>query len=342
MLAQITELIAAGELVYRTEPVPAEEPGENRILAKTLFSAISPGTEVAAFAGEPPLRPMKVYPRLVGYCNVAEVLRVGEGVADLRPGDRILTHQSHRSLFCCEVSQILATLDPGADAAASSTTYLFHLGYNALLRGSLQPGHRVAVLGLGTLGLTTVAAARAFGSQVIGLSNQEEARAAALEFGATACSAKEASAAEAMIGELAGSDGLDLLVTTSSSWEDWELALRLPRNGGVIAVLGFPGRGQGQPHFNPLASQYFYDRQLSLVACGYSPLTPAAPQDIRFTRQRNCRTLLEMIRTEQLPGRRLITEIVRWDQLAGVYQRMQERNTGPGTILLDWRDCDVA
>src|SRR5688572_21668827 len=42
---------------------------EDQLLARTEFSAVSLGTEMAAYSGEPPLRPGIIYPRLVGYCN---------------------------------------------------------------------------------------------------------------------------------------------------------------------------------------------------------------------------------------------------------------------------------
>ena len=69
------------------------------ILCETLVTAISPGTELAAYNGLPPLRPATGYPRLQGYCNVSQVIAKGSQVKSVNIGDRILTFQSHRSHF---------------------------------------------------------------------------------------------------------------------------------------------------------------------------------------------------------------------------------------------------
>jgi D-arabinose 1-dehydrogenase-like Zn-dependent alcohol dehydrogenase len=214
---------------------------------------------MAAYRGDPPLRPGNAYPRLVGYCNVAEIVATGSAVTCYAVGDRILTHQSHRSAFVVEETSVLATLPSGADLVHAATTYLFHLGYNALLTGGFQPGQRVAVMGLGTLGLATVALGSAFGASVAAFSDQPDALRLAQELGADFALPKAAATSQPQDGDVAGHTGIDLVVTTSNTWDDWLLALRLASRGGTICVLGFPGRTEPVPPFNPLDSQYFYD-----------------------------------------------------------------------------------
>lgn len=313
-------------LECRSEDLP-HEPVAGHFAATTLYTAVSPGTELAAFRGDPPLRPMKVYPRLVGYCNVARVVVCGEGVANLQPGDLVLSGQSHRSHFHAPARDIWMKIPPDTDLVAASTTYLFHLGYAALLRGDYTPGHRVAVVGLGPLGLMTTALLGAFGSPCDVYSDQESARACALRFGARAAYAKEA----------APDDGnADLVVSTSNRWPDWELSLKLARPGGTVVVLGFPGRGQPPPTFNPLDSRYLYDRQLTIRAAGYVPDAEVSAQDIRFTLKRNCAYLGEMIRAGRLPGRACVSEVARWDRLAELYARMCDSRGAFVTAVLDW------
>jgi D-arabinose 1-dehydrogenase-like Zn-dependent alcohol dehydrogenase len=144
------------------------------VAARTLYSAISPGTEVAAWRGDPPLRPGRAYPRLVGYCNVAEVIAVGADVQTLKAGDRILTGQSHRSAFICKQSAVIGRVPDALGSVAATTTYLFHLGYNSLLKGDFRAGHSVAVLGLGTLGMGSALLTHALGGQVLALSNHPD------------------------------------------------------------------------------------------------------------------------------------------------------------------------
>ena len=58
---KIIELEGPGSLVIKEEILALEGLKENEVAAKTIFSAISPGTEMAAYRGDPPLRPMKVH-----------------------------------------------------------------------------------------------------------------------------------------------------------------------------------------------------------------------------------------------------------------------------------------
>src|SRR5262245_1716198 len=175
LIARTYELHGPRDLVVTQQSIELEALGDNEIAAETRYSAVSPGTEIAAYRGDPPLRPMRQYPRLMGYCNVAEIVAVGAAVRTLRVGQIILTFQSHRSAFVCSASDIIAVVEPAIEATLATTTYLFHLGYAALLRADVRAGNTVAVLGLGAIGLTTVAVAAMAGARTFVLSDQKEA-----------------------------------------------------------------------------------------------------------------------------------------------------------------------
>jgi len=64
--------------------------GPSDIYAETEYSVVSTGTEIAAWVGKPPLRSAIAYPRLVGYCNLAKVIKVGSSVSDINVGDYVL------------------------------------------------------------------------------------------------------------------------------------------------------------------------------------------------------------------------------------------------------------
>ena len=331
VISKIVTLEGPEQVVFQEEELSEETLGANEILGETLYSTVSVGTELAAYLGAPPLRPGPVYPRVVGYCNVAEVMTVGAKVKSVLPGDRVLTFQSHRSAFICDESAVVAKLPEKADALLSTTTYLFHLGYSALLKGGMVPGHRVSIVGLGTLGIAGCALASSSGAIVSAFSDQEMSRALALEVGARSAHAKTGADPEE-------SGKADLVISTSNGWSDWRLALELARDGGTIGVLGFPGRGDPIPEFNPLDSRYFYEKQLTIMACGRSPDCDVAPRDLRFTLKRNCAYLLDRIVEEELPARRLISEIRPWEEIEDIYKELMLRSNKPVlTYALKWR-----
>ena len=302
-------------------------PSELRIA--TAYSAVSPGTELAAYNGVAPLRPTaRVYPRLMGYCNVGRVEECGSAVEGYAPGDFVLTHCAHRSADILPVDQLLCRVPTGFDLATLSTTYLFHLGYTASLTGGLQVSDKVAIIGLGTLGLTSAAMASLSGAVVSGFSNHAD-RELAAGFGVRETHNKSGDPA-------ALESGFDAVISTTNSWEDWLLALRLARPGGVIVCLGFPGRGEPEPGFNPLASQYFYDKQLTLKACGHMPDIDVSPQDVRYTLKRNCDFILNAIIAGEVPAGLLVDSVRPAGELGDVYGEMSVNRQSAKTHVLDW------
>ncbi len=335
--ASIYELTGPRELSVNTEALSTKNLKAEQLLARTCYSAISPGTETAAYTGIAPLRPGKVYPRLMGYCNVAEVLATGADVKNFQAGDFILTHQSHRSHFICSENDVVAKIPATANREAATTTYLFHLGYAALIKGQIKPGLNVGIIGFGTLGATTTALAKQAGARVVVFSNQKAALKTAEQWGAWLALQKDNPDIRQALKTLTKNTGLDLIVNTSNAWSDYKLALEAAAPGGTIINLSFPGREQPIPPFNPLDSAYVYDKQLTIAAGGIMPNLNASPQDIRFTVKRNCDYLLDLIVREQLPAQALISETVPWRQLEAVYEKLTTRQPGYLTAVLEWQ-----
>ena len=321
--AQVVWLTAPHTLEVRTEPLAA--PGMGEVACATIVSAISPGTELAAFTGQPLLRPGTGFPRLQGYCNVARVTALGAGVTGVAVGDRVLSFTSHRSAFNIAAADILLTLPADADAGRIATSYLFHLGYNAVLRGGVRAGHRVLVIGLGALGLTSVAMAAVAGAEVTALSDHAATARRALALGATAVVRRADTLPQA-----------DVVIVTTNGWDDWHRALQAAAPLGTIAVLGFPGRGQPAPDFNPLASEYFYVKQLRLEAVGLSPEAADSRHFLRFNERDNLAWIAGRIAVGRIDADMLISGRYPGVEIARAYDDLLARRGDPVTYLLDW------
>jgi len=260
------ELTSPGHLHCVTEDLPT--------YAKTICSAISTGTEIAAYKGLATLREEVEYPRLLGYCNVARVVETRVV---------ILTGQSHRDGF--DVAEVICRVPKNADFRKASTTFLYHLGYEALLRGKFWRGQHVRVIGRGLLATITAEVSKLFGGNKQG--------------------------------------DVDLVVVTSNTWDDWKLALSAVKNEGIISVLGFPGRGQSAPDFNPLEPKFLYAKKLTIVYCG---------RDLLKTVSWNCGMLLDLILKGRLHPEKLISPIkYHWTQLEDFY-----KNRTGLTAVLDY------
>lgn len=323
--ARVARLLGPHNLIFEQEAVnPAVAADE--ILVATAFSAVSPGTELAAYVGLPPLRPGPVYPRLVGYCNCGRVIAVGVAVRNVRAGDLVLTGASHRSHYRIAASSAVRVPD-GLAPQQAATGYLFHLGYAALQRAKAQAGHRIAIIGLGILGMAAVGMARVAGAQVTAVSGRQSALDRASNFGADTAIGKDVAASRA---------DQDIVLLTSNAWDDWKLALQMARRGGTVVVLGFPGRGQDAPPFNPLDSQYFYDKQLALLAAG-QVVEADVPTDVaEFTLNRNMTYLLDLMAHGRLPAAELSRHVRDAGDLAAAYDDLWHRRDDALTYVLRW------
>ncbi len=108
--ACVVELAGEGRLAARPETLVLDGLGRHEVGCATPYTAISPGTELAAWEGHTPLRPDRTYSRVLGYCNLSRVIATGEWVRRFRPGDLVLTLQSHRSHFVCGEDEILVAI----------------------------------------------------------------------------------------------------------------------------------------------------------------------------------------------------------------------------------------
>ncbi|MCZ6773293.1 MAG: zinc-binding dehydrogenase, partial [Proteobacteria bacterium] len=335
--AKVSMLVAPRQLVFCEERIDPDNLGCDEIFCQTLVSAISPGTEIAAYDGAPPLRPTaQPYPRLVGYLNVARVQATGSAIRACTVGDRILTYMCHRSHFILSDDKVMAVLPTSLDSSAATLAYLYRLALNGLRRGQVQSDFSVAVIGLGPIGLCAVQQASMLGADVTAVSTRPEALALARRLGAASTLCPVGNDPDSVTQE-AGLQELDLVITTSNRWEDWQLALRLPRFNGIIVVLGFPGRGQPPSLFNPLASRYLYDHQLSIVGAGMSPAMPGSREADGLDAQRaDLREILDQMVAGAIDASHLIDGVVDAEKLANAYEALSKCRSGSGTLILRW------
>lgn len=328
-------LLGPGQLKFEDIVLDVDGLSDDHIYAETEFSAVSIGTESAAYAGQPPLRLGSPYPRFLGYCNVAKIMRVGKEVREFKVGDRIFTHQSHQSAFICSSNEIVAQVS-GVSSNIASLTYLAQLGLAALQKGGFRFGENVAVLGLGVIGLATVNVAAAVGARVIALGNDEFRMMKAVELGASACLCSDDPTLNQKIESVTDGRGIDLLITTANSWEAWRIALEVPRHQGRIAVLGFPGRAEGPPQFNPFDPFLFYSKQLTVFAAGCVPEGHVNAREAPFTLRQNMRMLLRLMEDGRLSLGSLVTHCVPWHELSQVYKASCRKDKSMIAAVLDW------
>jgi propanol-preferring alcohol dehydrogenase len=203
-------------------------------------------------------------PIIPGHEVVGTVAEVGEGVTDLRAGDRVgvlpLWSTCGHCRYClsgldqlCQSKEITGeTLDGGyADYMLATSAHahkipdglddaeaapLFCPGitaYGAIAKARLGPGKRVAVFGVGGVGHMVIQFAALTGADVIAVSRGAEHLELARELGATdAIDASGTDPGEA----LAGQGGVDASIVFAPSDAAVAQAIRGTRPGGIVVV----------------------------------------------------------------------------------------------------------
>ena len=150
--------------------IPIGQPGAGQVLARTVISGISHGTEMSAYVGDNPFihKTMtaertfrekvpgdpEFYPfPYAGYDAVGVVEAVGDGVSEYLPGDRVWHEVNHQSEFLfAEKAGNAFKLPAALPDDEALMLNLTSVSYGAVLDAEIKLGDVVAVIGGGTVG----------------------------------------------------------------------------------------------------------------------------------------------------------------------------------------------
>jgi 2-desacetyl-2-hydroxyethyl bacteriochlorophyllide A dehydrogenase len=312
-------LHGARDLRWEQEEVSLLTLGEHELYATTEASALSTGTDLANYEGrsrEVPGAPG--YPRWVGYNNAGIIHHCGAGVTKFAPGDRVFSPKPHQSGYVTHEEDLLVKIPAPVSAETASLAYLANLAYSALRQARYSAGDRVTVIGLGVIGLCTVALGCPLGADVTAIANAPARRDLALKVNAQ----------RAFLPGEAPAESADIVVLTANTWAAYREALHVAAFGGRIAVLGFPGRAQPAPDFNPVDMQWLYGKQLKIIGAGHCPPAERAPQLER---------ILHFAAAGQLPLERIITHRIPWRELPSAYELALQHDKTMAACVFHWQ-----
>ncbi|MDX6315831.1 MAG: hypothetical protein QOF44_5295, partial [Streptomyces sp.] len=162
-----------------TVQVPDTRPAPGHLAVRTLVSGIC-ASELPAWTGHDASAPLRLGHELTG-----DIVALGPGVHGWTIGERVTGFASGAY---ADVVHVPATALLPLPANVSATTFLGEpvaCVVEALSRSGLRPGLRVAVVGLGFMGLIAVQAAAAYApSLLVGVDPLEHARGLAGHLGA--------------------------------------------------------------------------------------------------------------------------------------------------------------
>ena len=369
----LVESTRSGQVAPSEVPVPELRPGG--ILVRTVFSAISAGTEramleqaekslvskaiarpevvrqVLDFARNEGLRAayQKVQSRLdslspLGYSCAGIVIGVSPGVHEFRPGDCVACggagYANHSEINF--IPRNLAVHVPegvGLDAASLAT--IGSVALQGLRQAQVNFGETVAVIGVGLLGILTTQLAKAAGCRVIAIDLSADRVVSAKHMGADLGLCSTESDVPLSVREFTRY-GVDAAIITAGtpSTAPIELAAEICRDRGRIVIVGDVGLG--------VSRKNVFRKELSItLSRSYGPgrYDPQYEEDgidypvgyVRWTEKRNMEAFLQAIASGSINVAPLIERRYPVEQGEKAYADV--RTAGRYTVLIEYRSA---
>lgn len=352
--------------------VPQPELRAGGILVRTAFSAISAGTECAKVeAAEKNLvskalaRPdlvkqvlnfarsngvvaayNKVKSRLdalapMGYSCSGTVIGVGPGVTEFQVGERVACagggYANHAEVNWIP-SNLAVHIPDGVSLDAASLTTIGAIAMQGLRQAELKFGESVVVIGVGLIGVMTLAIARAAGCRVVAVDQDYSRLAKASSFGAHLAMLTSDPRLNTVVRQFSryGVDAAIVAAATRSA-EPLELAARILRDRGRIVVVGDVGMGVSRPNM--------YHKELTLaMSRSYGPgrydsQYEEAGNDypigyVRWTERRNMEAFLDCLASKSIDVTPLLEQRCSINASGKAYEALKSHDAY--TVILEY------
>ncbi|MCC6803327.1 MAG: zinc-binding dehydrogenase [Anaerolineae bacterium] len=228
------------------------KPSEVRL--RSLVSGIKHGTEMALYRGKTPFldgafdpeyrlfverTSAPFYPINLGSWLVGEVIEVGSAVTLYKTGDLVHGEMPHRPTNVrdeCLLFPLRAGMKPEMALFTDPTIFALVAVHDA----HLKVGDRVAIIGLGALGLLAIQIARLNGAEVVyAVDTLEQRLNLARQFGADAVFNARVCDPALEIKKATGKKGVDVAIEISGAYPGLQTAIRSVHTCGLIVAASY-------------------------------------------------------------------------------------------------------
>jgi 2-desacetyl-2-hydroxyethyl bacteriochlorophyllide A dehydrogenase len=323
-------------VIWETVDLP-EEPEPYSVVAKTLTSLISVGTELAIYTGSHigftlPNPPFPMMPNSPGYALVGKVTAVGREVTDIQPGQRVMMEVPHGTVGVAEVGKVgIVALSENLSDAQGALVRMAEVALAAVRLAPVQLGDAVVIYGLGLVGQLVAQLFSLNGAHpVIGIDRLPARLEVARSNGVTALNADEIDVV-AEVARLTGGRGPDVVIEATGSPTVVALSLELVAKGGRVVLLGST---RGRVELDPYS--HIHRKGVRVIGAHESAqFLDHAPQ--RWNQARNLQLLAELFAAGKLRSQELITHTINPDKALTIYDELAAHPQDYLGVLIDWR-----
>jgi predicted dehydrogenase/threonine dehydrogenase-like Zn-dependent dehydrogenase len=374
---QLLQNLRNGETSVVEVPIPTPQSGE--ALVHTAASLVSAGTErmlvefaEKSLAGKARSRPDLVrqvldkarregllstieatfnrldQPIPLGYSSAGTIVKLGPGLQGFQVGHRVACAGGNYAVhaeYACVPKNLMALIPEGVDFEAAAFTTLGAIALHGFRQTGAQLGERIAIIGLGLLGLLSVGIARAAGCQVIGIDLDARRVALAQQMGATAVLRDRAEDSASSFSQGRGCDAILICADTRAS-DPVELAGAIARDRAHVVAVGAVGL--------QIPRKIYYEKELTFLNSRsygpgrYDPAYEEGGQDypigfVRWSEGRNLEAILDLMASGQLDVHALISHRFPIERAPQAYQLITGKQQTPFLgVLLTYPEQDAA
>jgi predicted dehydrogenase/threonine dehydrogenase-like Zn-dependent dehydrogenase len=377
LMKQVLQNMRDGKTTVTEVPVPTPQTGQ--ALVRVTASLVSAGTErmlvefgEKSLVGKARSRPDLVRqvldkmrreglvptleatfnrldaPMTLGYSSAGTITALGSGMEGFTVGQRVACAGGGYAVhaeYNLVPRNLLTPLPEVVDFESAAFTTLGAIALHGFRLTVPQVGERVAVIGLGLLGLLAIQIAAAAGCRVFGIDTNPARAQLARQFGLDAVSRGEAVEASQAFTSNCGFDSVIICADTPSN-DPVELAGVIARDRARVVATGAVGL--------TFPRKIYYEKELSFINSRsygpgrYDPAYEEKGQDypagyVRWTEGRNLQAIVELMENGKLQVAPLITHRFPIEQAPEAYEIITgKRHESFLGVLLRYPDNPVA
>ena len=325
------------------------DPVGNEVLVQTTLSGVKHGTEINLYRGTNPFahevwdpllrlfRPPRegesvepFFPQPLGSWAAGVVRAVGTDVRKFRIGDQVHGAWNHRQTVT-KPEDALYPITPPADAETMLFTDPARFALAAAHDAEIKLGDRVAVFGMGAIGLLAVQMARLTGAaQVFAVDVIASQLALAKQLGAAVVINADARDPALAIKEATDNAGVDVAIEISGAYSALQHAIRCAHREGLVVTVSYYGDTRGRVD---LSREWHHNRielRSSMPVWGNThrrqPMWDLA---------RLARTAMDLLETQRLVVKPLVGARMPFERAAEAYALIDEQpDRSVKTVLL--------
>lgn len=313
-----------------------ETPMANDVIARSICSLVSPGTELAIYTGTHmgyslPEPPFPLIPHRPGYALVGEVEALGSAVAGFEVGQRVLMEAGHGTVAAADTrTQAVVPIPAGVSSVHAPLARMAGIAFTALRLAPPQLGERVVLLGLGLVGLLAGQLFRLAGARpVLGVDRLPFRLKLAEGFGISTVDASREEPGPALERVL-GANGADIVVEATGSPALVPIALHIARRGGSVVLVGST-RG-----LVSLDAYSLLHRKAVHVLGGHETALPFNAGHA-WPRLRNLGLALDLMAAGDLRTDGMITDELTAEHALIAHDLLREHPEGHLGVVIHWR-----